>query len=150
MDIISFFDNIDIEDELEASDIRDLINDIQGFYQRCFAVGINISLADDVMLKKIKESASDIAKAMSILQKDYSDEDDISVLYAFSSNPIGVVLPFLETLRKAIKDIDTVYEQMHSEKESLTRKGSWNDNIDPRFEQQRDDFETLFAELNEV
>lgn len=150
IDILSFFENIDIEDELEASDIRDLINDIQGFYQRCFAVGINISTINDAKLKKLKESASDIVKAMCILQRDYSDEDDISVLYAFSSNPIGVVLPFLEMLRKANKDIDTAYEQMHSEKESLTRKGNWIDNVDPRFEQQQDAFEALFAELKEV
>lgn len=150
VDILSFFENIDIEDELEASDIRDLINDIQGFYQKCFAVGINISIIEEEKLKKLKDSASDIAKAMCALQKDYSDEDDISVLYAFSSNPIGVVFPFLEMLRKANKDIDTAYEQMHSEKESLTRKGNWNDNIDPRFEQQQGAFEALFAELKEV
>lgn len=150
LDILSFFDNIDIEDELEASDIRDLINDIQGFYQKCFAAGINISIVDNAKLKKLKDLASDIAKAMNVLQKDYSDENDISILYAFSSNPIGVVLPFLEMLRKANRDIDTAYEQMHNEKEALTRKGSWNDNVDPRFEQQQEDFETLMAELKEV
>lgn len=150
MEILNYFDNIDMEDELEASDIRDLINEIQNFYQRCFAVGINISIIDDVQIKKIKDSASAIAKAMLILQKDYSGEDDISVLYAFSSNPIGVVLPFLEMLRKANKDIDTAYEQMQNEKESLTRKGNWNDNVDPRFEQQQGNFDTLFAELREV
>lgn len=150
VDILSFFENIDMEDELEASDIRDLINDIQEFYQKCFAVGINISIIEDAKLKKIKESASNIAKAMCILQKDFSDEDDISILYAFSSNPIGAVLPFLEILKKADKDIDTAYGQMHSEKESLTRKGNWNDNIDPRFEQQHGEFESLFAELKEV
>lgn len=149
-EILSFFENIDMEDELEASDIRDLVNDIQGFYQKCFAVGINISIIEEAKLKKIKDSASDIAKAMCILQKEYSDEEDISIMYAFSSNPIGVVLPFLEMLKKANKDIDTAYEQMHSEKESLTRKGNWNDNIDPRFEQQQEAFEELFAELNEV
>jgi hypothetical protein len=87
---------------------------------------------------------------MLILQKDYSGEDDISVLYAFSSNPIGVVLPFLDMLRKANKDIDTAYEQMQSEKESLTRKGNWNDNVDPRFEQQQEAFEVLYAEIKEV
>lgn len=150
VDIISYFENIDIEDELEASDIRDIINEIQSFYQRCFAVGINISIIDDAQFKKIKDSASAIAKAMLILQKDYSDEDDISVLYAFSSNPIGVVLPFLEMLRKANKDIDTAYEQMQNEKESLTRKGNWNDNVDPRFEQQQEAFEALYAEIKEV
>lgn len=150
MDILSYFDNIDIEDELEASDIRDIINEIQCFYQKCFAVGINISIIDDAQFKKIKDSSSAIAKAMLILQKDYSDEDDISVLYAFSSNSIGVVLPFLEMLKKVNKDIDTAYEQMQNEKESLTRKGNWNDNIDPRFEQQQEAFEVLYAEMQEV
>ena len=150
VDILSYFENIDIEDELEASDIRDLINEIQNFYQRCFAVGINISIIDDVQIKKIKDSASAIAKAMLILQKDYSGEDDISVLYAFSSNPIGVVLPFLEMLKKANKDIETAYDHMNNEKETLTRKGNWNDNVDPRFEQQQEAFDSLYAELKEV
>lgn len=150
IDIFRFFDNIDIDDELEASDIRDLINDIQSFYQKSFAVGININLIEDAKLKKLKDSASEIAKAMSLLQKDYSENDDVSVLYSFSSNPIGVVLPFLEMLRNANKDIDTAYEQMCSEKETMTRKGNWSDNIDPRFEQQQGIFEAICAELKEV
>lgn len=150
VDILGFFGNIDIEDELEASDIRDLINDIQGFYQKCFSAGINVSIIDDAQFKKLKESASDIANAMCVLQKDHSGEDDIIILYAFSANPIGVVLPFLEMLRKANKDIDTAYEQMRNEKESLTRKGNWNDNVDPRFEQQKKAFEIISNELVEV
>lgn len=48
------------------------------------------------------------------------------------------------------KDIDTAYEQMRSEKEDLTRKGSWSDNIDPRFERQQKAFETILSELQEV
>ena len=150
MEILNYFDNIDMEDELEASDIRDLINEIQAFYQKCFSAGINISIIDDIIIKKIKEEAAEIAKAMNRLQSDYSDEDDVSVMYAFSSNPIGTVLPFLEILKKANTDIDTAYEQMHNEKESLTCKGNWNDNVDPRFEQQQGNFDTLFAELREV
>ena len=127
-----------------------IIIDFRGFYQKCFAVGINISIIDDVKIKKIKETASEIEKAMNILQSDCSDEDDISVLYAFSSNPIGTVLPFLEMLQKANIDIDTAYEQMHNEKESLTRKGNWSENVDPRFKEQQVAFDTLFAELREV
>jgi len=149
-DILNYFENIDMEDELEASDIRDLINDIQSFYQKCFAAGINVSIIDNAKIKQLKDSASEIAKAMCILQKDFSNDDDISVLYAFSSNPIGVVLPFLKLLRTVNTDIDTAYGQMHSEKDALTRKGNWNDNIDPRFEQQQESFDTLFAELKEV
>ncbi|MCR5541143.1 MAG: ATP-binding protein [Ruminococcus sp.] len=150
LEILSFFDNIDIEDELEASDIRDLINDIQVFYQRSYSLGINISIVDELIFKNFKDSASDIAKAMNLLQRDYSEEDDISILYAFSSNPIGVVLPFLEMLRIANKDVDTAYDQMRSEKESLTRKGNWNDSVDPRFKERQDDFNGLLAELKEV
>lgn len=150
MDTLGYFENIDIEDELEASDIRDLINDIDEFYDKCYKAGVNIPTENYSKLEKLKKSASDIAKAMNILQKDYSAEDDISVLYAFSANPIGIVLPFLEMLNETNKDTDTVYEQMHSEKESMTRKGNWTDNVDPRFEQQRGAFEALLAELKEV
>lgn len=39
---------------------------------------------------------------------------------------------------------------MHSEKENLTRKGNWNDNVDPRFEQQQKDFEILLKALEGV
>lgn len=148
--IISFFENIDMEDELEASDIRDLINEIQSFYQCCLNSGINVSMTDTEKLKKLKDSASEIAKAMIILQKDYSGEDNIAVLYAFSLNPIGVVQPFLEMLKKVNKDIDTAYGHMLSEKKDLTRKGNWSDNVDPRFAQQQGAFEKLFNELKEV
>ena len=150
IEILRFFENIDIDDELETSDIRDLINDIQSFYSRCFSTGINISIVDDTKLKKLKESASDIAKAMLILQNDFSDEEDISVLYAFSSNPIGVVKPLLDLLKKASGDIDTVFEQKKNEKDSLTRKGNWNDSVDPRFIERLDDFNDLLTELKEV
>ena len=150
LEIIGFFENFDIDDELETSDIRDLINDIQSFYLRCFTVGVNISIVDDTKIKKIRDSASDMAKAMLILQKDYSNEEDISVLYAFSSNPIGTVKPLLELLRKASSDIETVFEQKNNEKDSLTRKGNWNSSVDPRFKERQDDFNDLLAELKEV
>lgn len=150
LDILRYFDNIDMEDELEASDIRDLINEIYDFYQKAYAAGINLGIIEKNKFDMLKNAASDIAKAMMILQKDYSDDEDISVLYAFSSNPIGVVLPFLQMLSNANRDIDTAYEQMQSEKEALTRKGNWSDNIDPRFEQQKKMFETFLSELQEV
>ena len=147
--ILGFFENIDMEDEMDASDIRDLINDIQSFYQQCFIAGVNIS-SNNVDLEELKKSAPKIVQAMRILQKDYSEDEDISVLYSFSSNPIGVVLPFLKILQKVNNDIDTAYGQMHSEKENLTRKGNWNDNVDPRFEQQQKDFEILLKALEGV
>lgn len=150
LNVLSYFENIDIEDELDASDIRNLINEIFDFYQKSYAAGINLGNIDKSKFDKLKNSAAEIAKAMIILQKDHSDEDDIYILYSFSSNPIGAVLPFLEMLKTADKDIDNANDKMRNEKESLTRKGSWNDNIDPRFEKQQDAFNALLAELKEM
>lgn len=42
-----------MEDEMDASDIRDLINDIQSFYQQCFIAGVNIS-SNNVDLEELK------------------------------------------------------------------------------------------------
>lgn len=39
---------------------------------------------------------------------------------------------------------------MLNEKKTLTRKGSWNDSVDPRFAERRDDFENLFLDFEEV
>lgn len=150
MKTLEYFKNIDTDDEFEAGDIRDIINNINDFYQKCYTAGINISYPDRSQLPKIKESASDIAKALNILLEEYKDEDDITVLCKFSANPIGKALPFLQILNKAYNDADIAFGQMNNEIESLKQKGSWNDNIDPRFEKQQKNFEDLLAELKEV
>ncbi len=148
--VLSYFDNIDMEDEIEASDIRNIINEIYDFYQKAYAAQINLGSVDKNKFDAVKNAAPNIAKAMVILQKDHSNEDDISVLYAFSSNPVGVVQPFLYLLRRADKDIDISNDKMQNEKELLTRKGNWNDNIDPRFEAQQDDFQKIISDLEEA
>ena len=148
--VLSYFDNIDMDDELEASDIRNIINEIYDFYQKAYAAQINLGSVDKNKFDSVKNAAPSIAKAMMILQKDHSDEDDISVLYAFSSNPIGTVQPFLDLLKRADRDIDISNEKMQNEKELLTRKGNWNDNVDPRFEAQHDDSQKLISDLEEV
>ena len=148
--ILFYFENIEMEDELEPSDIRNIINEIFDFYQKAFAAEINLRSIDKKEIESLKNSASDIAKAMAILQKDYTNKDDVSVLYAFSSNPIGRVQPFLKLLERAASDVETAYEQMCNEKEKLTRKGNWSDNVDPRFEQKQDEFNVILAELEEV
>lgn len=150
IEVIEFFDNIDIEDELEASDIRTMLNDILNFYQKAFEAGISISMAPKEKIELLKSNAQGIANAMRILQENYSCEDDIAVLMAFSSNPIGTVLPFLELIKKVNDDVTKADFMMHNEKETLTKKGNWNDKVDPRFDQQRSDFEKLYSAFEEM
>ncbi len=150
IEVLDFFDNIDIEDELEASDIRSMLNDISGFYQKAYEAGINIGIVPKEQIDKYKSEAQLLAEAMEKLQRDYSCEKDIAVLIAFSSNPVGCVLPFLELLKKALSDVNKANEMMLNEKETLTRKGSWNDSVDPRFAERRDGFENLFSAFEEV
>lgn len=149
-EVLNYFDNIDMEDEIEGCDVRNLINDIKTFYRKCFNVGINVGNISDEDFKKLEKESPRIAKAMTLLQKDYSGDKDINILYSFSSNPIGTILPFLNMLKKANEDIDIVSEQMLSEKNSLTRNGNWKNNLDPRFKQQKEKFMSICAELEGV
>lgn len=150
IEVLEYFDNIDIEDELEASDIRSMLNDISTFYQKAYEAGINIGIVSKEQIDRYKSDAQLFANAMAKMQRDYSCEKDIAVLIAFSSNPIGIVLPFLELLKKAVSDVKIANETMINEKETLTRKGNWSDSVDPRFAERRDDFENLFAAFEEV
>jgi len=127
-----------------------MLNDISGFYQKAYEAGINIGIAPKEQIDKFKSEAQLLAEAMGILQRDYSCENDIAILIAFSSNPVGCALPFLELLKKALFDVNKANEMMLNEKKTLTRKGSWNDSVDPRFAERRDDFENLFLDFEEV
>ena len=150
-DVINFFDNIDFgKDELEAEDIRRMIKEIRDFYGKCLEAGINIPMTNNINFRELENSAQKIAEAIAILQKDYSCEDDIAVLYAFSSNPARIVKPFLDVLEEAGRNVETARGQMESEKKALTLNGNWDSSVDPRFTEQQEYFETLLAKLNEV
>ena len=41
------------------------------------------------------------------------------------------------------KDNSSVYSEMNIAKENLTRSGVWSDDVDPRFEQNRTEFERM-------
>ena len=124
---------IDLSSTLNIDVVRSMLNDISGFYQKAYEAGINIGIVPKEQIDKYKSEAQLLAEAMEKLQRDYSCEKDIAVLIAFSSNPVGCVLPFLELLKKALSDVNKANEMMLNEKETLTRKGSWNDSVDPRF-----------------
>lgn len=150
--IIGFFDNIDYDDEIEESDVRTILNDILSFYEKCCQSDVNIHEVTEVS-QKINEqikNAKEISSALNLLKEDHSSLDDLDVLMLFSHNPIGCVMPFLELLKRADSDVDSVSKKMRAEKNSLIQQGSWSDNIDLRFENESADFEKLFDEFQGV
>lgn len=151
IEVLEYFDNIDIEDEVEANDIRSMLSAISGFYQKVCEAGINIRIKQKDEIDNFKNKASDLANAMCKLQADYSCEDDLTVLIAFSSNPIGIVLPFLEFLKSVSEDVSKANEMMTNEMKILISSGLWKGKpIDPRFAERRNDFENLFLSFEEV
>ena len=150
LEVISYFDNFDIEDDVEASDIRTLIADIQEFYEKALQAGANIKHPAKEQFTRLRDSASVVASAMSVIQADYSCEADIDILLAFSADPIGKVQPFLQFLKQANADIERVGEYMLSEKRRLAEQGIWNDSSDPRFQESEDGFAKLLSAFEEV
>ena len=150
LEVINYFDNFDIEDDVEASDIRTLIADIQEFYEKVLQAGANIKHPAKEQFTRLRDSASVVASAMSVIQADYSCEADIDILLAFSADPIGKVLPFLQFLKQANADIERVGEYMLSEKRRLAEQGIWNDSPDLRFQESEDGFAMLLSAFEEV
>lgn len=151
-EIIGYFDNFDMEDEIEEVDVKTILNDILNFYQKCFNTGINIGnqITIKSLVEKFKKQASNIAEAINIMKEDYSNEDDISILVIFSRNPIGLVLPFLEFLRQVNNDIDKADKYLIIEKKKLAEKGVWKSETDPRFAQQSEEIQMLYKEFEGV
>ena len=59
----------------------------------------------------------------------------------YSSNPMKIAKEFLSFLELVDRDNSSVYSEMKIAKEKLTRSGVWSNDIDPRFEQNRTEFE---------
>ena len=72
------------------------------------------------------------------------DKNGMSVMekiILYSSNPMKIVKEFLNFLELVDKDNASVYSEMNLVKENLTRSGVWTDDVDPRFEQNKTEFE---------
>ena len=142
----------DEDDEIEPEDLNDMIEDIKRFYECALSSGVNLSCSSNIIsvLDKLKKSSKMYSVALSKLQDVYDDYSDIDTLIAFSDDPIGKVIPILEIFRSASKDIERVISQKSNELEQLKKKGFWEDNVDPRFEQRSDSFTELFNQFKEV
>ena len=132
----------DLDVDLDATDIRDLMNDIKNFYTEAELYGIAIEYRYETA-EKYKENASEIVSALRILTTDFSSEAILDVICAFSSNPLKIIDSFIAYLSQVETDVSTVDMHMRAEKEQQIKQGIWSNEIDPRFELIESNFNIL-------
>ena len=151
-EITAFFDGFDLDDDIEASDIRTLLDEVIIFYKKCMETGVNVRIPDNLE-KRVQETQSSsrhIAEAIETLKTDYSEESDLAILQSFTNNPIGTVQHLIDFLRMVNKDADDARESLELEKKKLAENGSWIDNTDPRFSEYATQIQEFMAELEGV
>lgn len=128
--------------EIETEDIKDLLNEVIEFYKDTENYGVNITLrTNDASV--LKDKSAEIAKALAIISEDRSEMATIEKLALYAHNPMKIIKEFLDFLSRVEMDNNSVYLQMESAKQKLTRQGYWSDDLDPRFEQNRAEFDEL-------
>ena len=128
--------------EIETEDIKDLLNEVIEFYRDTETYGINIPLrTNDANL--FKNRSAEITKSMAALNTNLNGMAIMEKIMYYSSNPMKIVKEFLHFLELVDKDNSSVYSEMNIAKENLTRSGVWSDDVDPRFEQNRTEFERM-------
>lgn len=128
--------------DIEAEDIKDLLNEIIEFYKAAEINGINIALRTKES-SNIKEKSNSIVKALDIFKMDLSEKSLLEIILLYSQNPMKIVKQFIKLLEAVNEDREKVYLEMQKEKEALTRSGNWSDEADPRFESEKASFDEL-------
>lgn len=134
--------------EIETEDIKDLLNEIVEFYGDTETYGVNVALRT-IAAKELRDRGAEIARAFSVLSEDLSKMNSMDKLVAYSKNPMKIVKQFMDFIKSVDEDRANVYNQMLVEKEALTRSGNWSDDIDPRFTDQKTDFDNLMKLMEE-
>jgi len=132
--------------EIDTLDIRELLNAIIEFYGDTETYGVNITLRTNEA-KALRDRSAELSKAFNVLSTNYSEMNTIDVLVAFSKDPMKIVKQFMSFIKMVDDDQKNVYNQMTAEKEALTRSGNWTDDVDPRFDARRNEFDKLVEQM---
>lgn len=115
--IYDCFDNDDVKED----DISALLLKVNQFYKEIDDTQINIKTAStDAVKKGIKL----IAKAISDITRGLHENDSLTVLMAFSGDPIGAIQPLLTLINQVSADITEAEKQIVNRKNSLDSSGS--------------------------
>lgn len=109
------------DDDVKEDDISALLLKVNQFYKEIDDTQINIKTAStDAVKKGIKL----IAKAISDITRVLHENDSLTVLMAFSGDPIGAIQPLLTLINQVSADITEAEKQIVNRKNSLDSSGS--------------------------
>ncbi len=149
-EIVGFF-GFEEDDEIDPSDIRELLDSIMLFYQEAERYGVNLAFANKYQtINELKSNASVLANVISALNTKDSDHTTLSLLLHFADNPMRRIMSLINLLRQTVQDVERVVSQKETEKEELKRKGGWSEHKDPRFADEKAGFDALWAVFEEV
>ena len=114
--IYGHFDDEEIEDE----DILDLVSEAKEFYSEIDKTQINIATP---AIEPVRKAAKQIANAVETIGNVLDEDDPLTVLMAFSSDPLTTVKPLLELLLQLDKDIEKVKRTLDARQIGLDDEG---------------------------
>jgi hypothetical protein len=104
------------DDEIEDEDIEAFINRIGLFYKEIDETQINIKT---VSTDEVKKNYKQISKAISDIGAVLNEEDPLTVLMAFSGDPIGILKPMVSLISQVSNDVSEADKQISKRKNAL-------------------------------
>ncbi len=105
------------DDEIEDEDIEAFLNKVTKFYKVAIEdTQINLK---SISLDAVKKASKQISKAISDIGAVINEDDTLTLLMAFSGDPIGTLQPLLDLIEQVSKDMDEVDKQLSIRNNSL-------------------------------
>lgn len=138
------FLGLDEDDDIEKDDIKEILSDIESFYNSAINYGCNIeNLRDNV--EDFRKRIPLLLDSFAIVQKSIRVEDEFALLVMFSGDPIRPLELLRNFMKRVNHDVKAVNSKVETDKSNLASDGIWPEGYDPRF----DDEEKSFAQLYE-
>lgn len=134
------------DDEIDASDIRSLLNSVSDMYNKVDKYGLTIQNRSS-KCEQLKSISNQTAKTIAGARSNFTAGGFISGIMKYSNMPTKDIEELCELFNQANSDADTASVYMIAEKNRMIRSGGWVDNIDPRFDDTLRDFNDLDKEL---
>lgn len=115
------------DDDVEEEDISALLAKINLFYKEIDDTQINIKTTST---DSVKRATKQIEKAISDIGRTLDEDDPLTVIMAFSGDPIGTIQPLLALIKQVNADISEVEKQIDRRKSNLGSVGSDGENAD--------------------
>ena len=108
------------DDDIAEEDISAFLDKMSQFYREIDNTQINIKTASTDSVKKIVRQ---IVKAINNITSVLDEDDPLTIIMAFSGDPIGTIQTLLELIEKVGKDIMEVEKQIINRNKNLDMSG---------------------------